>query len=313
MAFKIVWHCNPHVYSSHLRFNLWKRYEKKVGIRLLEKKPFLLPDVAVFQKKFDAGARELCRWYQKKGVLTVFDINVNYFEMWGKRVYNVDKESHESAIEMAKLSDIVSTTSPYLTEVVRAFNARSQTINESVDVEHWNLIKEHHELNCVALCAVAEKMDVLLLIKNELETWAAEKKGRYLLLIAEKKVELPIQIEQKWKMWDLDSAPNDMCEADLFLAPRDMTMSYNQGHSLTKIAQSMHMHIPAIGSAIRTYVDSPCLIANNPQEWSRHLSDMEDAAQREYLGKISHEHIVKNHHPASNLKQFVDHLKQNMN
>lgn len=243
--------------------------------------------------------------WKKRGVKTVFDINVNFFEWWGPIPWNLNRQLQEDAWQMAMLCDQVLTTTDYLAGIVRQRRDRVSVVAESIDLDHWNPVKKHDgPLRTLLLCAIGDKIKELLLVKDVLEEFAS--RGGRLLLVSDKETPLDIRIPQQWRKWDLAKAPAYFLEADAQVAPRDLSMSYNQGHSLTKVAQGMHMGLPAIASPVPSYVEAPCLLATSQEDWRGRIAALEDPQVRVSWGSKSRDYVKAHLSPKLGLQAFLN-------
>ncbi len=61
---------------------------------------------------------------------------------------------------------------------------------------------------------------------------------------------------------------------DIFIAPRNMQESYNQGHSFTKIGVAMALGLPVCASPVPSYLHSPAHVCRTLEEWGACLEHL---------------------------------------
>ena len=61
---------------------------------------------------------------------------------------------------------------------------------------------------------------------------------------------------------------------DIKIAPRDLTVPYNLGHSFNKVAYPMSVGLPAVASAVPSYINRTVLLCDSEQDWYNTLKEL---------------------------------------
>ena len=119
-------------------------------------------DVVVFQKMMDERCQSEMQRIQAYGGKVIFDVNVNYFEIWGE--YDVPNteptlEQQRDAIWMARQASWVVADSSYIGGIAQRYNPRVTMIPDNVDLRIYRGVKQHRFNSSTVLvwCGVAQK------------------------------------------------------------------------------------------------------------------------------------------------------------
>lgn len=297
---------NTALYSTQLRYGLWKNVCGRHGCKISTGRFFRKPDCVVFQKSFSDDHRRYAADCRRSGIRVVFDINVNYFEFDKPLPGFQTRQQQEDAWKMVELADVVTTTSDYITAVVSSRHGNVHTVHEPIDVDLWHSPRRHAgPVRSVMLCSTFKKIGSLLLIQPFLESIAARDSVK-LVLVSDHRGELEIGIPQEWRIWEPAGGPGLFEGVDLQLAPRDLSYPYNRGHSLTKVGLGMASGLPAIGSPVPVYADSPCLTADSLDAWFAHYESLRDPGRRQALADEGAQWILEERDPSKLFERFLE-------
>jgi len=222
-------------------------------------RPWRRYKAVVFMKSMNRSSLELAGRMRERGVVTVFDANVDYFTP-ADGVFYYDGmapsgEQCEEARSMARTCDAVIGDSRYITEKVRTYNDNCVWIPDNVrdnDILYgstWRPIAR--EKMPLLWSGEAVKLFDLLRIEDVLRRWkkrvqlrlvtnsltALDRiyepwRGRLRLLLAEVECEvIPFQgIEHLFSVYD---------RGGVFISPRFLDNTYNLGHTEWKITLAM--------------------------------------------------------------------------
>ena len=143
-----------------------------------------------------------------------------------------------------------------------------------------------------------------MLIKKELE-FLSQNYNTKLILICEQYVKLPLNIKQEFIKYNQYTLPKDIKNGDIFLAPRDLTNSYNLSHSFTKIGYPMAIGLVVIASPVPSYFKSPAIICNDSKSWLQSIENLiKDSELRKKIGDNGIEYCKENYSKNVILKKY---------
>lgn len=255
-------------------------------------KPFKKYRIAVFQKSFSAESIKLAEKLKKQGTKIIFDINVNYVEKQGEAIHYITREQTENVLKMIDLSDEVLVSSDKLKEIYAKYHSDVSLIEESISKNFFKIKKNHRKGEKVNLlyCGYSAKAKELLLIADVLRELHKHFPIR-LLFICEKDPQLEI-IPYDYIRYNQRHLPRQLVKGDIKLAPRDLSNSYNLGHTFTKVAYPMAVGIPAVASPVPAYLGRHVVICNNEEAWYKELKKLIESSQsRAEIGEKSREFV----------------------
>lgn len=289
--------------------------DKKYFLELY--KPWKKYDIVIFQKKFDEQAIKLAAKLKQKKIKIVLDINVNYYDpsALGKMYLYM----YNQAIDFAKIADGIITSTEYIRYFLKKIFPEKNIIciPENITDNFFLLNKVAKENNNdlkLMYVGYAIKAKEVLIIKDVLQK-LRENYNFSLIFICEKNPKISINgIKIKFIKYKQKEIHRQMLEGDIFIAPRDLSYSYNLGHSFTKIGYPMSVGIPVVASNIPSYEKSPALLCKNGKEWQNNLKKLLNSFEsREKLGKLGIE-FCKNNYSTDLIKnRYINFFKEIIN
>lgn len=224
-------------------------------------------DVVIFQKCFQDEHIELAKALSKKGINVLFDINVNYVHLEGLAKQYVKTKQKENVLRMLEVSDVIITSSETLSDIYSKYHNSVVTIEENIENRFFEVNKHYESKDNVVLlyCGYAIKAKEILLIKEVLVKLYEQFSIR-MLYICEEDPKINI-IPYEFLKYNHSNLPSLLVKGDIKIAPRDLSNSYNWGHSFSKVAYPMSVGIPAVASPVPSYLGRNVVICNNDQEW----------------------------------------------
>lgn len=289
--------------STRLRaYDVINNFENSEKYFLEIYKPWKKYDLVIFQKKFDSKALKLAQKLRKKETKIVLDINVNYFdpEIQEKKY----EYMHKGVLKFVSVSDGIITSSLYIFEYAKKLYPEKNIIciEENITDNFFQAKKEVKESGKelkLMYVGYAVKAPEIFHIKEALQE-LRKTHNFSLLLICEKNPRFAIPgIETEYIKYNQKTLPYDMLQGDIFIAPRDLSNSYNLGHSFTKIGYPLAVGIPVIASRVPSYENSPALLCSGPEEWKTNLEKLlSDKNLRQELGEKGIAYCLENYSSA---------------
>jgi glycosyltransferase involved in cell wall biosynthesis len=281
----------------------WK--DKEYLIELYN--PFQKYDIVIFQKKNDQKAFTLAKKLKKNGTKIVLDTNVNYYNSSSKFI---SKQQTNDIVVFSNIADRIIVPTKFLQHSIKKMMSQKEidVIEESIDKKYFRTYKKkfHQPLNLI-WSGYAIKASELLLIKGNLET--LYKKFRFnLFLISEKNPNLKIgKIPIYFIKYHHSTIVDQLLKGDIFAAPRDLSDSYNLGHSFTKIGVAMAVGLPVIASPVPSYRDSPAILCDSKETWDAALARL--FREHTLLNKLSKEgrrYVQKYYSPSVIKMKYIE-------
>ena len=270
--------------------------------------------IVVFQKAFDQKHIALARRLNDKGCTTIFDINVNYLEKKGGAIDYILEKQTINVKKMIKISSTVIVPTQYLFNVYSKYSNNISLIEESIPDDFFKTKKKHLQESQINLLYVgyAIKANELSLIKKALQSLHREF-GVKLLLICEEDPKLDI-IPYEFRRYDQKKIPKLILEGDIKIAPRDLSNSYNLGHTFTKIAYPMAIGLPVVASPVPSYKDRVAILCEDEDCWYEEVKGLiESAERRERLGNSGRRFVMDTFNIRKIGKQYIELFKQHLN
>lgn len=229
-------------------------------------------DVVCFLKTYDEKAYNLAEKLQASGTKVIFDININIFE---PNSHFVSKQQLEDGKRFTALSDIIITNSVYTKKILNEQfpDKPISLIREAIHDDYFNASTERNPgVPELIWIGYKHKAEALYLIKDVLSELIEEYPFK-IRVISQEDPQFDFgKIPVIYSKYRHGTVVNFLSKATAFLAPRDLSDSYNRGHSFTKIGIAMAAEVPVIASPLPAYVESPALICNTKEEWRNELT-----------------------------------------
>lgn len=296
-------------------------YLEALGIEnLVNAGPDAAP-VAVVLRWQDGRALAAAQAVKRCGGKVVFDLCANYFEPSGliDGSYGSMPEQSEEAKAMAGVSDVITAASRRIAEGARRFHPAVEEVPDSIDFRHFANVREAPvagERRWRAVWAgvgakARELMPILgMLVRNRyaitvitdrdpLRKWSWEWFAARVLL------------GYRFVPWSYKTFPNSILGGDVCVAPRDLDVVYNQGHSFFKIGVFMAEGVPAIASPVPSYVDlmgdgrGGWLCADR-ESWNRVLARLRRAPSEWLVKSREAREVMRKHGTDAISRRYAD-------
>ena len=238
-------------------------------------------DIVIFQKIFKADVRAVARSLKRRGVVTVLDININILDLERDAVgfteedKDARKQQREELLHMLNVVDHVLTSSENLLIRYKQEHQSVFLIEEGIINNFFHKHKKHNGIaqtllyNGHAHKALELKKieDVLVQLHREFQVELA--------YVSQKDPEYdPIPTRHISYGDSSYPTPEMYLRGDIKIAPRDLTVPYNLGHSFNKVAYPMSVGLPAVASAVPSYVNRTVLLCNSEEDWYNTLKEL---------------------------------------
>lgn len=272
------------------------RYDKDFLVKLYGL--FRKYDMVIFQKKFDEKAFEIAKKLKERKTKVILDINVNYYDASSKFI---EKKQNQDVMRFTELADGVIVPTGFLKESIRTIfpEKRVWVIEESIEDKFFEKKKEKFIKPLKLIwCGYSAKARELLLIADVL-TSLYKKIEFELILICDKEPKIRIgNVPIKFIRYNHSEIPALLLKGDIFIAPRELSDSYNLAHSFTKVGIAMAVGLPVAASPVPSYQNSPAILCADREEWKENLEKMlTDIPSLEQLSRKGREYTNENYSP----------------
>lgn len=272
----VVPHIRPYhtvMASTRIRvYDVIRFFKNDTKVRVGLYLPFCRYDIVVFQKVFDARAYKRAVLLRKKGVRIVLDVNVNYYDTESEKILSSQRDA---IMRFTRVCDVVIASSQNIASVVRGLFP---------DIEVIVIEESLHEKYFLKRKNVSHKPKTLIWVGYYPKAEDIAQIRDILIDIFETSpFQIVIVSNREHEELDLGPVPvlfvpyrerdivARILRGDIFIAPRDVHETYNQGHTFTKIGIAMALGIPVCASPIPSYEGSPAYICYTPEEWNTSL------------------------------------------
>jgi glycosyltransferase involved in cell wall biosynthesis len=286
------------VYNVINYFN--SKYFFKYKLELFEKgKKY---DMVIFQKAYFGEYLDLARNLKNKGVKIVFDINIDVFalndniKIFSKQQKEKFQNQKRDVVEMLNLSDAVITPSEHLLNLYLKYNKKTFLIEEAIEDKFIKVKKNHKNKEIINLLysGYSKKAQDIEIIKDVLKKLYDKYSNLNLLFLSDVDPNIDF-MPSSFLKFDFPKVHKYFLLGDIKIAPRDLNLRYNLGHTVNKIAYPMAVGLPVVASAVPSYSNRGILICNDEEEWYQALSMLiEDASLRQLLGNKNKNYIKSN-------------------
>lgn len=211
-------------------------------------------DIGIIMRWQDADAYELINKLRNHDVKTILDVCVNYFDgpVEFTEGYGVSKVQVEEMRRIAPVADVITCSSTYIQERASELNPRAICIPDSINLEHFRLRKKSGDYSGRIPRAIwaghsvkaSEVVDLYPILRQ---------RGIPLTVISNQKISIPGP--HRFIPWSYQSFPENIMGGDFCISPRRTDNSYDLGHSHFKIGVFMAQGVPALCSALPSYVE----------------------------------------------------------
>lgn len=262
--------------STRIRvYDVIQAFEGDSHFQLELFRPLRSYDIVVFLKTYNKAAYRLAEKLQAQGTRIIFDININIFE---SETAFVSKQQVEEGRKFAALSDTIITNSEYTENLLRGIFPEKDIyfIREAIHSSYFKDPSKKSSPVEFIWVGYQHKAEALYLIKEVLLE-LFEQHPFSIKIISQENPSLDLgKIPVAFEPYQHTQITRMLSGATAFLAPRDLSDSYNLGHSFTKIGVAMAAGIPVIASPIPSYKGSPAIICHTQKEWRTVLQSLFD-------------------------------------
>ena len=289
---------------SLMRFEWVARYVNKNRLHTFHYelyRPWRKYAGVIFLKSMGNKCEYLAMKLKSRGVKTIFDTNVDYFTPASGTFYYEGMaptvKQRRAAIEMAELCDVVIGDSQYLTKVASKYNSRAKWIPDNIRNDliksgaSWKP-KEGSKLPLLwsgQACKLFELLrikDVLIKYSDrfhlKLVTNSLDDLNRCYQPYREQFLNMLNQVSHQFiKFISIEDLMELYSGGGIYISPRFMDNTYNQGHTEWKITLAMASGRIALCSDVPSYVDVferaegvGIRICRNGEEWRRALQEV---------------------------------------
>lgn len=259
--------CRYNWVASHVNSN------PEYGLRYELYRPWKRFDALLFLKSMGPESIRLLQKYRNRGCPSIFDANVNYYEIYGNEYYSSmlpTEQQRQNAIEITKDADGVIADSSFLADICSQFNNRVSWIPDNIRMDlvpsyvRWNpnaqklsllwsgMATKLFELLSIekVLLKYAPRIELVLITNSltALDRWYPGYKERFESML--NKVQhriIPYQsIEHLLKIYS---------QGGVVISPRFMDNSYNLGHTEWKITLAMACGRIVLCSPVQSYIN----------------------------------------------------------
>lgn len=255
-------------------------------------------NIVIFQKTFDERAFEIAKKLKERNTKVLLDINVNYYDASSKYIR---KRQNEDIIKFTEFADSVIVPTGFLEESIKTIfpKKRVWVIEESIEDKFFEEKKEKFIKPLKLIwCGYSVKARELLLITDVLIR-LYKKINFELILICEKDPKIRIgEVPIIFIRYNHSKIPALLLKGDIFIAPRELSDSYNLAHTFTKIGIAMAVGLPVIASPVLSYQNSPAILCADKEEWEENLEKMlTDIPSLKYLSQKGTKYVKENYSP----------------
>lgn len=260
-------------------------------------------DFLIFQKFFYGEAFNIAAREKNKGAKIILDINVNYYDKKSKEIL---PEQIRAVYEFTAMSDGIIAASKYLENYIKPLfpDKKIVTIEENIDEKYFKKRKkEFNEKKKFIWSGYSPKIKDLLLINSALSGLSKEYAFELIIISnAWEKIEIK-GVKIKFVKYNERKIVKQLLLGDIFLAPRDVSLGYNLGHTFTKIGVAMALGLPVAASPVPSYLGSPALICKDGASWEAVLrSFLSGRSDLSAISKLGVEYC-KNKYGIDKIKQ----------
>jgi glycosyltransferase involved in cell wall biosynthesis len=228
---------------------------KTIGCKSMTNKPEADADIAIFFRVKGKKIEKQLMQMKDRGIKTVFDVNVNYYEQKGnlQRMRGlVSDEQVRDCISMTKKADAVVTASRFIQRRAERHNSHVHYIPDSVNQDHFSFRKSPDSFS-------KERLNLV---------WSGHsEKAAYIDSVAENLSDLPVtftvisnkppklKTPHRFVQWHYKRFPRDIVKGDICISPRILDNSYDKGHSNFKILVFLAQGIPVLASPQESYAE----------------------------------------------------------
>ncbi len=232
--------------STWIRILQMVKHYRNLGCEVYINDYFKTYDVAVLFRKSKRKYYYILRYLKMISGKVYFDTCINIFE----ENEEISSERAEYAKKIGKHSNGIITASHYLADVAIKYSASTFTMEDALDLNHFN----------------ATKVNVNLV--NPVFGWSGVPHKAHFLNKYQKSIDDNIilitlnndydfsKLKFRFKLveWNYETFPNELLKIDVALLPRVTNDHYNQGHSSFKALVFAGLGIPVIANKIPSYV-----------------------------------------------------------
>jgi hypothetical protein len=248
-------------------------YLERLGVHSVVNDPRRPADVAVFVRRQDAETRELALAARARGTRVVFDVCVNYFDDtgWMAGGYGVTARHVAECRAMVEVADAVTTASAFIAGRARECHHHVEYLPDSVDRRHFSRTRRPELRGPLTAiwCGYSVKAVELEPVLAQLD-----KRGVGLVIVSDARPTLSIPFT--FVRWRHARAPEDLLRGDFAIAPRDLDVAYNRGHSFFRIGVFLAQGVPVVAGPVPSYAEVLTpevdgLLCSTDSEWEAAL------------------------------------------
>ncbi|BCX13534.1 MAG: hypothetical protein KatS3mg085_066 [Candidatus Dojkabacteria bacterium] len=291
--------------STRLRvYNVINHFKKKYFLRYKleiynESQKY---DAVIFQKAYFGEFLTIAKKLKNQGTLIIFDINIDVFALEADiGIFNEEQiqkinQMKKDIKDMLNLADCIIVSSEHLQQIYSQYNKLTFLIEEAIEDKFIKTNKIHENTDMINLLynGYSKKAKDISLISEILIELQNKYKNLNLLFVSDQKPEIDF-IPNTFIKFNFKTVHKSFLRGDIKIAPRDLSVPYNLGHALSKVAYPMAVGLPVVASPVPSYLNRGITICRSDEEWYSALSNLiENYELRRIIGRRNKEYIKSN-------------------
>lgn len=234
--------------SASTWIRIWQMIEvyEQQGIAVSFNNPFKRYDAAIVFRKSKPKYYWILRYLKLISKTVYFDTCINLFE----ENEEISSKRLKCAIKIGKKADGIISASHQISRYSAPYTKSTFALEDPINLDHFKTIKSNINFNnpIFGWSGVGRKTIFLNHFANEID--------KNIILISEENIhKVKLDFRFTYIKWEYEKFPNDILKCDIAILPRDISCSYNRGHSSFKALVFAVLGIPIIANKIPSYVD----------------------------------------------------------
>ncbi|SVC76700.1 uncharacterized protein METZ01_LOCUS329554, partial [marine metagenome] len=228
-------------------------YLKKMKIKCrVDDGSNLNTDIAVLIRWQDESAFKLVERLKDRGVKTVLDLCVNYFDETGifPGGYGVTAKQVEEVQNISVIVNAIIAGSKYIRQRAKNHNPNTTYLPESIDSNHFKYVKQKNDFSHKIPRAIWSGQSIKSEEIGELFPMLKDR-NIPLTIISNKQPDMPGSY--RYIPWSYYTFPSNIVKGDFCISPRRTDNTYDLGHSHFKIGVFMAQGVPSIAAPLPSY------------------------------------------------------------
>lgn len=226
---------------------IWQMIDiyRGLGAKVYFNNPFIRYDIAIVYRKSKKKYFQIIKFLKWTSKTVYFDTCINLFDIHEE----IGEERLEYAHKIAKTTNGIICASKQIAEFTKPYANNVFVMEDPINIDHFKTVKKNINFDnpVFGWSGVGHKAHYLNRFSDRIN-------DRIVIITEEGIKKATLDFKFQYIRWKYETFPTDLLKCDLAILPRNVSDTYNQGHSVFKALVFAVCGIPIVANKVPSYI-----------------------------------------------------------